>query len=80
MPEWGFFRGIGFVTKKPPLLINIRLTDLKDCDLDGEPFIQPNTEPLYRSFLSEPFISERMRLIEQIHLSIPSNTENQILN
>ena len=37
-------------------------------------------EPLYRSFLSEPFITLRMRLKEQIHLSIPSNSENRKSN
>ena len=37
-------------------------------------------EPLYRSFLSEPFISAMEWLKEQIHLCIPSNTEYQILN
>ena len=34
-------------------------------------------KPSHRLSLSEPFISEMERLKEQIHLSIPSNTENQ---
>ena len=38
-----------------------------------------SSEPLYRSFLSKPFISAMEWLKEQIHLCIPSNTEYQIL-
>ena len=45
------------------------------CGHDREP-----PKPSHRSSLSEPFILEMERLKEQIHLSIPSNTEYQILN